>query len=264
MGGGVADGAWANQLLLVAMASARFGFAFVFVPIFSRDTIPSTVRNSIILTLGGVAFVMQPQIDPTTLGAVQWARMLLKEAAAGLVIGFFFGTIMWAMAAAGEIIDAKIGATLAQILEPMGGTMTSLNGALLGRLANVIFAASGGILLLIGTVMESYVIWPIAADWPSLEMSSLRVFEGEFGRLMMLALLIAAPVIMFLYVVDAGLGLLNRFAQQLNVFALSLSIKSWAATLVILMMIPALAQVVIGDMANRSDAVASIIKALAR
>ena len=53
--------------------------------------------------------------------------------------------------------------------------MTSLNGALLGRLANVIFAASGGILLLIGTIIESYAIWPIAADWPSLDMASLAV-----------------------------------------------------------------------------------------
>jgi type III secretion protein T len=259
-----ADAGWASQLLLVALASARFAFAFVFVPIFARETIPATVRNSIILTLGGVAFVMQPQVDPVTLGALQWARMLLKEAAAGLVIGFFFGTVLWAMAAAGEIIDAKIGATIGQIIEPMGGNMTSLNGALLGRLANVIFAASGGILLLVGTVMESYAIWPIAADWPSLEMASLRVFEGEFGRLMMLALLLAAPVITFLYVIDAGLGLLNRFAQQLNVFALSLSIKSWAATFLLLMLIPVFAQVVINDLAERGDIVAHVIKALAR
>ncbi|AHE54839.1 hypothetical protein NX02_15795 [Sphingomonas sanxanigenens DSM 19645 = NX02] len=260
----MADQAWANQLLLVALAASRFAFAFIFVPIFARETIPSTVRNSIILTLGGVAFVMQPQVDPSALGALQWARMLLKEAAAGLVIGFFFGTILWAMEAAGEIIDAKVGATIGQILEPMGGNMTSLNGALLGRLANVIFAASGGILLLVGTVIESYAIWPIAADWPSLEMSSLRVFEAEFGRLMMLALLIAAPVIMFLYVIDAGLGLLNRFAQQLNVFSLSLSIKSWAATFLLLLLLPAFAQVVIGDLAERGNVVRAVIGALAR
>ncbi|MDT9146134.1 flagellar biosynthetic protein FliR, partial [Escherichia coli] len=81
---------------------------------FSRDTIPATVRNSIILTLGGVAFLMQPQVDPAAMGALQWARMLLKEAAAGLVIGFFFATILWAMGAAGEIIDAKVGATIGQ------------------------------------------------------------------------------------------------------------------------------------------------------
>jgi type III secretion protein T len=261
---GAADAGWANQLLLVALASARFAFAFVLVPIFSRDTIPATVRNSIILTLGGVAFLMQPSVDPTAMGALQWARMLLKEAAAGLVIGFFFATILWAMEAAGEIIDAKVGATIGQIIEPMGGTMTSLNGALLGRLANVIFAASGGILLLIGTIIESYAIWPIAADWPTLDMASLQVFEGEFGRLMMLALLIAAPVIMVLYVIDAGLGILNRFAQQLNVFALSLSIKAWAATFLLLLLVPALAQAVIGELGGRSDTVRAVIEALAR
>jgi type III secretion protein T len=264
MGGGIASQPWGAQLLLVALAAARFGFAFVLVPVFARDIIPPTVRNAIVLTLGGVAFVMQPAVDPNAMGAMQWARILLKEAAAGLVIGFFFGTILWAIEAAGEIIDAKVGATIGQVIEPMSGNMTSLNGALLGRLANVIFCASGGLLLLIGTVMESYAIWPIAADWPSLNMASLAVFENEFGRLMMLAFLVASPVIMVLYVIDAGLGLLNRFAQQLNVFSLSLSIKAWAATLLIVMLVPAIAQAVIGDLARRGDVVRAVIGALAR
>ncbi len=264
MGGGISSQPWGAQLLLVALASARFGFAFVLVPVFARDVIPPTVRNAIILTLGGVAFVMQPSVDPNGMGAIQWARMLLKEAAAGLVIGFFFGTLLWAIEAAGEIIDAKVGATIGQVLEPMGGNMTSLNGALLGRLANVIFCASGGLLLLVGTVIESYAIWPIAADWPSLDMGSLAVFENEFGRLMMLAFLVSAPILMVLYVIDAGLGLLNRFAQQLNVFSLSLSLKSWAATLLLVMLIPVIAQAVVNDLAERGGVVKAVIGALAR
>ena len=78
------------------------------------------------------------------------------------------------------------------------------------------------------------------------------------------SLLIAAPVIKVLYVIDAGLGILNRFAQQLNVFALSLSIKSWAATFLLLLLIPALAQAVIGELSGRSDTVRAVIGALAR
>ncbi|WP_404334986.1 type III secretion system export apparatus subunit SctT [Sphingomonas sp. MMS12-HWE2-04] len=257
-------GGWFDQILLVALASARFGFAFVFVPIFARDTIPSTVRNCIVMTLGGVAFVMQPTIFPADLSAFGWARVLLKEAVVGLVIGFFFGTVMWAMEAAGEIIDAKIGATIGQLIEPLGGNSTSLNGALLARLAGVIFASAGGIMLLVGTVMESYAVWPMAADWPRLDMHELQLFEGEFGRMMMLAMMFAAPVLVLLYVIDAGLGLLNRFAQQLNVFSLSLSIKSWAATLLMVVLIPVLAQAVIADLASRAEVAATMIRALAR
>jgi type III secretion protein T len=257
-------GGWLDQLLIVALCSARFGFAFALVPLFANETIPALVRNSLILTLGWVAYMMAPPIDPHAYGAFVWARMLLKEAATGLVIGFLFGTVLWALEAAGEIIDVKIGATIGQVIEPMTGNQVSLNGAVLGRLAHVLFAAAGGVTLLVGTILESYAIWPMTADWPNLDMRGLGIFEGEFGRLMMLAVLFAAPALVFLYVIDAGLGLLNRFAQQLNVFSLSLSIKSWAATLLMLLLIPMFAQAVIADLATRNDLVRAVVGALAR
>jgi len=255
---------WLGQLLLVGVASARFGFAFAIVPLFARETIPATVRNSIILTFGGIAFALQPDFAARETGAFGWIATLLREAGIGVAIGFFFGTILWAMQSAGEIVDAKIGATIGQILEPNGGTMTSLNGALFERLAHALFAASGGLLLLVGVLMESFAIWPIARDWPRLDPHSLSVFEGEFGRLMALALVFAAPVLVMLYVVDAALGLLNRFAQQLNVFALSLSIKSWAATALLLVIVPALAQAVIADLSTRGDVAQAVMRALTR
>lgn len=258
------QGTWMSQLLLVGLCSARFGFAFVLVPIFSHETIPAMVRNSVILTLGWAAYSMQPGIDPAALGALAWARLLLKEAATGLVIGFFFGTILWAMEAAGEVIDAKIGATIGQLTEPLGGNSTSLNGALLGRLANVVFASAGGILLLVSTVMGSFALWPMTADWPSLDAHELVVFENEFGRLVALLTLFAAPILAFLYVIDASLGLLNRFAQQLNVFSLSLSIKNWAATLLLVMLIPLFAQAVLSDLGTRVALVEHVIGAMAR
>jgi type III secretion protein T len=259
-----AAGGWFDGLLLVGLASARFGFAFAMVPIFAHDTIPATVRNCVILTLGGVAFVMQPHDVPATLSAFGWARILLKEAVIGLVIGFFFGTILWAMEAAGEIIDAKIGATIGQVVEPLGGNSTSLTGALLGRLATMVFASAGGLMLFIGAIMESYAVWPILADWPDLDMHELILFEGEFGRLMMLAMLFSAPVLVLLYVIDAGLGLLNRFAQQLNVFSLSLSIKSAAATVLLIPLLPLLVRAVIDDLSVRGETVLAFVRALAR
>ena len=233
---------WMMELLLVGIASARFGFAFAIIPLFAQNTIPATVRNAIILTFGGVAFALQPNFMVQDIGTFGWAIMLLREAGIGIAIGFFFATILWAMEAAGEIIDAKVGATIGQILEPNGGTMTSLTGSLLQRLA----------------------IWPIAKSWPVLDPQSLILFEGEFGRLMTLALVFAAPILVMLYVVDAALGLLNRFAQQLNVFSLSLSIKSWAATALLLILVPLLAQAVLKDLSTRSDVVRAVARTLAR
>lgn len=256
--------AWLGNLLLVGLAGARFGFAMLLIPLFSPDIVPPLVRNSLIVTFGGVAFVMQPPFPATDLSALGWAQLLLKEAVIGLLIGFFFGAILWAMEAAGEIIDAKTGATIGQIVDPGSGGTTSLTGALLARLAHVSFATAGGFMLLVGTIMESFAVWPMAKAWPDLDGASLAIVESEFGRMMALAFLFAAPVITLLYVIDASLGLLNRFAQQLNVFALSLSIKSWAAGAFLLLLIPLLVQSIVADVAERPGMIEAILGAAAR
>mgnify|MGYP000884484592 CR=1 FL=1 len=49
---------------------------------------------------------------------------------------------------------------------------------------------------------------------------------------------IAVGIMMvILLVIDLSFGLMNRFAPQLNVFALTLPIKAWLATAIILLLL---------------------------
>ena len=251
---------WLDQLLTVGVAATRFAFAFVFVPVFSREVMPGTVRNSIIVTFGLVALAVQPDFAPGTLSAMDWTRMLFKEAAAGGIIGLFFGTVMWAMAAAGEIIDTKVGATIGQLVDPLSGTTTSLTGILLGRFAEVVFVTAGGLTLLVGTVMASYIVWPLGPGGLAVDMRAVQFFEGEFGRLFALAFIFAAPVLTVLYVIDAALGFLNRFAQSFNVFAMSMPIKAAAAVFVVILTLPLLAQAVVAELGTRGEIAGGVLQ----
>jgi type III secretion protein T len=251
---------WLDQILLVGVSSARFAFAFLFVPIFSAQVMPATVRNSIIVTFGMVAYVLQTQFIPRDLAVTGWIIMLLKEAAAGTIIGFFFGTIMWAMASAGELIDTKVGATMGQLVDPLNGQQTSLTGILLGRFAQVVFVSAGGLTLMVGTIMQSYIVWPMGPGPIALNPSSIVYFEGEFGRLFMFAFLFAAPVLTVLFVIDAGMGFLNRFAQQFNVFALSMPIKAAAAIFMLILTLPILSQMILAELASREPVAKAMLE----
>lgn len=253
---------WADQVLLLGLASARIAATFFLLPMFSTETVPALVRNSIFIALGIVSLALQPAIDVSMLGPGEWATILLKEVFVGLLIGFFFGSVLWALEAAGQIIDTKIGATLAQVVDPLSGHQTSLNGAFLGRLAGVVFVSMGGLSLLLRVIMESYALWPVAAPMPALDPRGLPLVEGEFGRMMVLATLFAAPVLTVLFLIDAGLGLMNRFAQQLNVFILSLSLKSFAATFLILLLLGSYIAAITRDIASRPEVLRVILKGL--
>ena len=255
---------WADQVLLLGVSTARIAVAFLMLPMFASETVPPLVRNSIFISLGLVSLSLQPPLDIATIGAERWAGIFEKEAFVGLVIGFFFGSVLWALEASGQIIDTKVGATMAQVVDPLSGHQTSLNGAFLGRMANLVFIFSGGLSLVVRVIIESYAIWPIAAPMPILDPRGVGLFEAEFGRLMVLATLFAAPVLTVLFLIDAGLGLMNRFAQQLNVFTMSLSIKALAATAVILLLLGSYVSAIVRDISSRPAVLIQIMKALDR
>jgi type III secretion protein T len=203
------------------------------------------------MSIALLSILLQPAPAPLVLTSAQWITMFAKEVFIGGAIGFMFAGIMWAFEAAGQLIDTKVGTTQAQIMDPMSGHQTSLTGALFGRLASFVFMAGGGFMVMIGTLFESYALWPVRAPLPGLLEGGARLFEAEFGRIMLLTLLVAAPALVLLYLVESVLGLINRFAQQLNVFSLSMPIKAIAALSIILMQLVTLVQLLQEDLLGR-------------
>ncbi|HEU0200377.1 MAG TPA: type III secretion system export apparatus subunit SctT [Burkholderiaceae bacterium] len=244
-------GSLGDVVLLLGLSATRVAVAFLLVPLFTAELIPPLVRNAMFMSIALLSLALQPAAAPLALTSWQWISMFAKEAFIGGAIGILFAGVMWAFEAAGQVIDTKVGATQAQIHDPLSGQQTSLNGAFLGRLASFVFMAGGGFMVMIGTLLESYALWPVRAPLPALAESGARLFESEFGRIMLLTLLIAAPALVLLYLVDGVLGLVNRFAQQLNVFSLSMSLKAVAATWIVLIQVVTLVQLLQDDLLAR-------------
>jgi type III secretion protein T len=253
----------AEAALLLGLSTTRVAVAFLLVPLFTADLIPATVRNALFMALGLLGLLVQPPgVDAAAFGGWQWALLFGKEAFIGGALGLLFAGMMWAFEAAGQIVDTKVGSSMAQVLDPMSGHQTSLTGAFLARLASWVFMSAGGFMLMAGALMESYGVWPVTAPWPGLQPAAVSVFEAEFGRLMRLALLVAAPALVLLYLVDGMLGLINRFAQQLNVFSLSLSLKAVVAHAVLWLQLGLLVELLSEDLLARPAAVMEALRRL--
>jgi type III secretion protein T len=251
-----------DQALLLGLSTTRIAVAFLLLPLFTGDLIPATLRNAIYVAFGILALSLQPSASHAAVMQVNWLLLFAKEAFIGGGLGFLFGSVLWAFEAAGQLIDTKVGATTAQVTDPLSGQQTPLTGAFLGRLANFVFMFSGGLLLLMGLLLDSYGVWPVLSSKPVLVRAGMSIFEAEFGRLMLLSLLIAAPSLVVLFAIDAVLGLVNRFAQQLNVFSLSMSLKTWASTAVLMIMMTSMVEQVILDIQSRPGIVMQLMRNL--
>jgi type III secretion protein T len=100
-------------------------------------------------------------------------------------------------------------------------------------LAITLFVAAGGLLAMLGVVVDSYRLWPLGSFLPDVGrvLEEFAIRQGD--TLFLWIVKLAAPVLLVLVLVELGMGLVNRAAPQLNVFVFSQPLKSLLATLML-------------------------------
>jgi len=244
-----------DRVIVVALSTVRIAIAFLIMPLFARDSIPPLVRNAIFMSMAVVGVAVQPAGDVSAITSSAWANLVIKEAMIGLAIGLLFGLFLWAFESAGVIIDFQIGVSFALFFDPIIGNEATLFGTLFSRFANYLFLIAGGMMLMVGALIESFAVWPLLEPLDGLREASVRLFEAELSRFMSLTARIAGPIMLVLFLIDVGLGLINRYAPQFNVFFLSMSIKALSATLLVIILLPFLVDVLLGELAFQAGRV---------
>lgn len=244
-----------NQLNGIALTLPRIVSAFAVLPLMTSETMPTLVRNSFYVSLAILVYPLAAAANPSTtiMHGTTWALVLGKEVFLGLLIGFCFGTVFWALGAAGSVIDTKTGLSMSTEMDPIAGQQTTITGVFLMQVATWLFMVSGAFMVFLDLLMSSYAIWPVASVLPPLRPGGMEFFVGQFNYLMTAVLVFSAPALVVLTLVDIALGLVNRYAQQLNVFSLAMPIKSWLSSWVLLLALGAMVEVVMRKIYENRD-----------
>jgi type III secretion protein T len=226
------SGAALNSLLLSA---PRIAAAFLVLPILSREDAPPMVRNTIYVALAVAVTPFVSSAAQVPADFVPWAGLIVKEIFVGAVIGFSFAAVLWAVSMAGDIIDTKVGTSMATLSDPMAGQQTSLSGALLSRFSGFVFLAVGGLTIFLDLLLGSYLVWPVQAPFPAMDLRGIDYFARSFSSMMTLAFMLAAPALVLMSLIDLALGVMNRYAPQLNVLPIAMALKAWITSLILLL-----------------------------
>lgn len=251
-----------GKYMLLAVGMTRMTTAFALLPLFSSNLIPALVRNSIFVSLALIVLSVHAPVDDTSLSGINLVQVFAVEAFLGIALGIFFGIFLWAFDAAGEVIDTAIGTSMAMIHDPISGNEVTLFGEFLGRWANFLFMASGGLLLITTIVIDSYATWPIGQSLPDLKSESVQLFYEQFTSFFSLTLMLAAPLLVVIFLIDMSMGLVNRFAQQMNVLFLSISLKSILSLAILAILLPVITEVFIDELQQQAQAVLGLVGSL--
>jgi flagellar biosynthesis protein FliR len=210
-----------SLILGFVLAVVRCAAWLTVAPPFNTRMIPAPAKVGIAMALAiPVTPLVARTAPPPEVGPLVMAALM--QIAVGLSLGFIVQIIFAAVQAAGELIDLFAGFTIAATYDPF----TAANQAVFGRfyqlLAIALLFATGGHLLLVRGLMDSFSAVP--SSLPALDGSSAELI-GALGMFFLSALEIAAPLIGALFLAEVSLGLLAKAAPQMNVLTLGFPIK---------------------------------------
>ncbi len=222
-------------LLALAYSQPRILAMFLPIPLFNRQLLPGMLRLAIGAGLGVmVAPTLMPAVAAAELSSVQVLMLVTKEAFVGFMLGFLVAIPFWAFEAVGFLIDNQRGASIAASLNPLTGNDSSPLGILFNQAFNVFFFISGGFLLMLELLYGSFRLWDVFAWNPTFSADTMPLLIDQLESLVRVALLLASPVIVTMFLAELGLALMSRFVPQLQVFFLAMPIKSALAFLVLM------------------------------
>jgi type III secretion protein T len=225
-----------NICFLLLLSIVRLAAALAIIPIFSKQFIVGVGRNVIILGMAlPLFYFLYPTLPKENLSLLMLVAILFKEVTIGLMLGFVGTFIFFVAESVGFIIDIQRGASMATTFDAIAGTQTSLLGSFLLQMLTVFFFTTGGFLFFLTLIYKTYEVWPVFQLAIAIESDLSQYFLAFADELMEVTFCLCAPVLIVLFLAEFGLGMVSRFAPQLNVFVIAMPIKSWLSMFFLLL-----------------------------
>jgi flagellar biosynthesis protein FliR len=252
---------YVSQFVVFLMLFVRITALVVTAPVLGYQAVPVQVKVAIGLFLALVFYPMAtahaPVIDTRLVPLVVTA---LKEVAVGLLLGFVLSLLFAGARFAGDVIGLSMGFSMANVFDPESAQSVSLIGQFLYIVSTLLFILLNGHHFVLESLQLSYAAVPIGG-------LGLNVLMGEgiiklTGFMFIIAVKLAAPVIVALFLIDVGLAVLARVVPQINIFMVSFPLKISVGLVMLIAIGPMMIYVFKKLLTSFETDVLAIVKAL--
>lgn len=197
---------------------------FLFVPVFSSSTISNGYIRAAFILVFCLPLTQVLSIDDEIKRNIM--EVFFYEFLIGLFLAIPAALPFWIANVIGEIIDNQRGATISNTIDPSVGVEASPLSSFFLFITNVLFLISPGILLLIKSLNDSYILFPYASVY-DLHSFNFDVIYSLLDTSLFAGIVFVLPVLASMFITEVFLGILSRFSPQMNTFSLSLTVKSF-------------------------------------
>ena len=248
-------------LMALTLCASRVLTFIITSPFFNSKSLTKIVRTGIVMSM---AIVLTPPvfIELQTTPEIQerFFPLVVKE----LLLGVILGGLVWmpirGLEFAGVLLDTQRGSTMAQDYNAMSGSpQVTPTGILLSQIFSGFFFASGGMLIVIGIVFQSTLIWLPYESLPDLNTEVAYLYGIFAGKLILSAVIFALPISGFMLLADIGISFIAKGAPTMNAMTFAMPVKSGILLIMLFSYVAIAFPQIVESFTNSLDFLASLL-----
>lgn len=246
------------NLPLFALVIARLGGLLFFQPILAALSVPVQVRAVLVLALAAMMAPLAPVLGPLPSTPVELALGLARELVIGAALGAVSAAAFIGLQTGGMLLAQETGLSYGQVLDPASGEESSVLSMFYMQLGVATFLLVGGHRTVVRACLETFQTIPLGNDGGrSIFAADLAIDALRAGST--LALQVAMPTLVTLFLLNTAMGFAARTLPQLNLLSIGFSIKTLIGFALMAASLPAAVQAFLIAVEHGERSVAALI-----
>lgn len=203
-------------------------------PFFSMKNVPQKVKVGLSLFFSIILFQVNMSSIIDYNGVIGFAGLIVGEALAGLIIGFFANISYHILAFAGRMVDMEIGFSMVNEFDPVSQIQSTIS---------VNFYSYFVMLMMMVTNLHHYMIYAIADTFKIIPLGKVNIKPHMYVLMVnflkdyfIIGFRIILPIFAAILVVNIILAILAKVAPNMNMFVIGLQLKVFVGLTVFMFM----------------------------
>lgn len=220
-------------------------------PFYGTRGIPARIKVGLSIFVALLIYQIIPEKPVLEYETVYgYAVLVLKEALAGLLMGYGCNICTTIISFSGRIMDMETGLSMASLMDPATMQDMSISGMLYQYAILLLLMVTGMYQYIIKALVESYSLIQLGQPLiiPERLFSVMMKFLSDY---ILIGFRICLPIFAVMIILNAVLGILAKVAPQMNMFAVGIQLKVFVGLSVLLfttILLPQVADMIYTEM----------------
>ncbi len=204
-------------------------------PFFSLRNVPQKVKLGLSIALAIILSQVLPYQPLIYVGVIGFAGLIIKEALAGLIMGFFSNICAQIISFAGGMIDMEIGFSMVQEYDPVSATQITITSNFYQYAVMLMMFITNLHHSIIAALVDSFTIVPLGQV--EINVTIYEAFLQFIIDYFIIGFRIILPIFAAMLIVNTVLGILAKVAPSMNMFVIGLQLKVFIGLIVLLFIV---------------------------